>query len=364
MRSVDPKFAGILSNSALQVADIFDIALADGNTYYLTNHSEDFQWGAGGNTYLSSNISHGPVKTGISGEVVTVTMELRDLESAIFKNVHKQILNGATITAKHVMWNRQYAVGWDITYFVGRLHPAWDRRGISLECKSIFGKLDVMVPRDIYQPPCNRVLFDSICTLTRSDFAYSGTATGGSRTTLIDTTRGTVYKVIFDDATGTLAKGDTITGSVGAGTGKIIQVVYATATTGWVWYVEQSGVQFVDDEVLASGGDNVTANGAPVEDTTFHELGEVEMLTGSNAGQRRPILSNSGSTVTVFWPFVSAIAATDTYKLYPGCDKRNVTCEEKFGNDPNWRGFHTTSQSSNAIFGGYKIQMIDAGYAG
>jgi len=357
MRSVAAGYESAIAASCVKTADIFDFALADGNTHYYTNHSEDFQWGAGGNTYLSSHITHGPVESDISGEVVTVKMQLLDLEGTIFQNIHLSILDGAVITAKHVLWNRQYAVGWEIPYFVGRPHPAWDRRGLSLECKSIFGGLNIMVPRNVYQPPCNWILFETLCGLNRDDYAYSGTAGGGSRTTLVDAARGTVYKVEFDDATGTLAIGDTITGSIGAGTGVVIQVVYDTATSGRLWYVEQSGVQFVDDEVLASGANDVTANGAPAEDTTFHELGELEMLTGASAGHRRPVLSNSGSTVTLFWPLPSAVKAGDTYRLFPGCDKRAVTCAQRFGNDPNWRGYPYPPGSVSSLFG--PVQRYD-----
>jgi len=352
MRSVNAKFQNLLKNSVLKVAEIYDFALADGTTHYYTNHSEDILWGAGGNTYLSRPIDRGPVAYTLNGEVVTMTMELRHLEGTIFKAAHRQILDGSTITGKRILWNTIYAIGWELTFFIGRPNIEWDRRGLRLEGRSILGGLNIMVPRDIYQPACTRLLFDSgICQLTRANYTYAGTATGGSRTTVIDATRGTVYLATFDAATGTIARGETVTGGTGAGTGKVIQIVYDTATTGRLWYVEQSGVQFVNDEILSHGGHNVTLSAAPAQDTTFHELGEIEMTNGLNSGQRRPVLSNSGSTVTLFWPFISVVAAGDTYNLYPGCDKRAVTCQQRFGNDRWWRGFPYTLASQDALFG-------------
>jgi hypothetical protein len=352
MRSVAAGYETAIEASTVKVAEIYDFDLADSTSHYYTTHSEDIVWGAGGNTYLSRPLERGPVGYGLNGEVVTMSMEFHDLAGTIFQNAHKQILDGAVITGKRILWNTQYSVGWELTFFVGRPNAEWDRRGYHLEGKSLFGCKNIMVPRDIYQPACTRQLFDpAICQLSRAAFAYSGTATGGSRTTLIDATRGTVYKINFDAVTGVIAKGETITGGTGAGTGKVIQIVYDTATAGRLWYVQQSGVQFVNDESLAHGAHNVTANGAPAQDTTFHEMGEVEMITGANAGQRRPVLSNSGSTVTLFWPFISAVAAGATYKLYPGCDKRAITCAERFGNDHWWRGFPFTLASQDVLFG-------------
>jgi hypothetical protein len=283
---------------------------------------------------------------------MTMAMEILDLGGSIFENIHAQSLEGALITVKRILWNTTYSVGWEITVFVGRPNVEWDRRGIYCECKSRLGTLNILVPRDIYQPACNRRLFDTgICGLTMADYVYSGTATGGSQTTLVDATRGTVYTADFDDATGTLSIGDTVTGSIGAGTGQIAQVVYDTATTGRLWYSEQSGVQFVDNEILSSGGNNVTLSSTPAADGDFYALGELEIVSGANAGAKRPILADSGSTVTVFWPFGSAIVSGVSYKLYPGCDKRAVTCEQRFGNDRNWRGFAYTSESQNSLFG-------------
>jgi hypothetical protein len=39
------------------------------------------------------------------------------------------------------------------------------------------------------------------------------------------------------------------------------------------------------------------------------------------------------------WPFVNDIGGGDTYKLFPGCDKRGVTCVGRFNNVENFRGY-------------------------
>lgn len=354
MRTVAAGYEAAIAASCVKVAEIYDIEFADGTTLYRTSHSEDIIWGTGGNIYLSKPIERGPVCHSISGEVETVEIQWSELDAEPYISIHKQSLTGAKWTIKRILWNTDYAVGWEIPIFVGFVNIEWDRIGIRLEGKSIFGCLNVIVPRDIYQAPCNRHLFDDICGLNRADYAYSGTATGGSRTTLIDTNRGIVYKVDFDggDENNPIGRGDTITGQTGGGNGKVIQIVYLTNSTGNLWYVEQSGNQFVNNEQLKNaGGDSIVCNGAPAEDKTFYEMGELEILTGDNAGQKRPILANANNTVTVFWPFVNVIKNDDTYKIYPGCDKTAQTCKQRFGNDRNWRGFAFTSKAQERLFG-------------
>ncbi len=357
MRSVNAGYETAIAASCVKVAEIYDITLASGTVLYRTSHSEDIVWGAGGNTYLGlgNNISRGPVKYSITGEVVTCSMEWSELNTEPFLSIHKQSLTGATVTIKRILWNVEYAVGWEIIVMAGNLNIEWDSRGISLEVKSQLGSMNVIVPKCIHQYPCNWSLFEDSCGLTRGDYAYSGIATGGSRTTLIDTTRGTVYKVTFDagDIDNPVEIGDSLLGGIGAGTAKVLNIVYnaVTGTTGTLWYAVQAGVQFVNNEVLTGGGNNVTVNGTPAEDTDFYALGELEMLTGNNAGQIRPILSNSVNTVTVFWPFVNVIIATDTYKIYPGCPKDAAVCDERFGNSRNWRGFAYGSSAADGIVG-------------
>lgn len=354
MRSVNAGYESAIAASCVKVAEICDIELADGTTLYRTTHSEDIQWGAGGNTYLSRDIGRGAVKYSITGEVVSCSMFWNELDSEPYTSIHKQSLTGATVTWKRILWNTAYAAGWEITIIKGKINYEWDSRGIDIDCTSRFGSLNIMVPKHIHQDPCNNTLFDDTCGLTRADYAYSGTATGGGRTTLIDTTRGTVYKVAFDngDSDNPVEIGDSLSGGVGAGTAVCLNITYDdTGESGYLWYVEQSGVNFVDDELVTGGGNTVVINGTPAEDTTYHELGELEMLTGNNAGQRRPILSNSVNTVNVMWPFVDEVQNGDTYNIYPGCPLDAETCDERFGNPDNWRGFAYGSNAAEGIVG-------------
>ena len=192
----------------------------------------------------------------------------------------------------------------------------------------------------MFQEPCNKRLYDEGCTLVQANFEYQGTVSTGDRITFSDGIRGTIYKGIFDASVDTLARGETITGSVNGYTAVIVQIVYTTATTGFIWYVELSNSSnFENDELLSSGGDSITLNRIPVSDSSFYPQGEVRMNTGLNAGERRQIIKDVGNAVTLQWPFPNDLEAGDTYSIYPGCDKTAETCRDKFDNAENFRGY-------------------------
>ena len=74
-------------------------------------------------------------------------------------------------------------------------------------------------------------------------------------------------------------------------------------------------------------------------DDNYYTFGYLEIVTGANAGQSRLIKSQIGSLVTVLPPLLSLPAEGDEVYLYPGCDKKKATCEDKFDNLANFIGF-------------------------
>ena len=351
MRSVHASYSASIAHDELKMAELYTIALADGvTTLRYTSHGSDIVWDAAGNTYTAYPIARGPIGYKNSGEFDDLEIYLANIEGDLYDKVAENILETVTVTVKRIMWSETYAATKEITLFIGRADVTFNRGVLQLTCRPIINSLNISVPRHLYQEPCNNALFGASCGLTRATYAYAGTATGGTNTTLIDTTRGTLYSVPFDAVTGIIAIGETVTGGAGGGTGVVVQIVYLTATTGTIWYVEQTGIQFVDDEILSHGADNVTVNGTPVEDTTFYARGELEITGGDNIGHRRPIYNVVGGTFTVFWPFPYAISAGDTYKVYPGCDKTGETCFTRFNNKIHFRGFPFIPRIEETIF--------------
>jgi len=341
--SVSASYSAAIANRKVRMAEIVDVLLASGENYRYTNHPKDITWNAAGDTYSSvlAGEYRGPISFNTDGAFDECEINIGIISGALRDKIKKNILEAAQITIRLIRWDAAWAADEEIILFVGVPDVSFNSKSLRLRLVSQLDSLNILVPRDSYQSGCNRYPFDDVCGLPRADYAYAGSAVSGSATTLVDTTAGTLYSAAFDggDSADPIEIGDALVGGHGTpGAGVCINIVYLTASTGTIWYAECSH-QFVDNEVITGGGNTVTVNGAPAEDTAYYEMGELEMLTGDNAGESRPILSSSGSTRTVLWPFPNAVAAADTYKIYPGCDGRAATCLARFNNLLPWRAF-------------------------
>ena len=58
-----------------------------------------------------------------------------------------------------------------------------DRRAAQVTVNSDLERLNVMVPRDVYQPGCLNSLYDGLCQVSRSAFTVTGAATSASNAT-------------------------------------------------------------------------------------------------------------------------------------------------------------------------------------
>jgi uncharacterized phage protein (TIGR02218 family) len=68
--------------------------------------------------------------------------------------------------------------------FAGRVGPSKSSRYESaLTVNSDSELLNVMVPRNVYQPGCSNTLFDAACSLVKSSFAASATASSATDAT-------------------------------------------------------------------------------------------------------------------------------------------------------------------------------------
>lgn len=94
----------------------------------------------------------------------------------------------------------------------------------------------------------------------------------------------------------------------------------------------------------ASGAvDTVTSRQVFISDSMtqaagYFSGGEVEWLTGANAGRRMEIKEFSNTQFTLVLPMPNNIAAGDTFNAVAGCDKTFETCVAKFNNAVNFRG--------------------------
>jgi hypothetical protein len=147
-----------------------------------------------------------------------------------------------------------------------------------------------------------------------------------------------VFKDILSDADADAIRNNTY-GSYARKTATVLAINYATTSTGTIQLLQTAGSDIVDDDILYDGTDSITINGTLTELTEFYVLGELHITSGNNDGQRRPILSVASNVFTVIWPFPYAVAASDTFDIYPGCDKRGIVCKNTFNNKENFSGF-------------------------
>jgi len=78
-----------------------------------------------------------------------------------------------------------------------------------------------------------------------------------------------------------------------------------------------------------------------VQATGWYDGGELIWTSGANAGQTVAVRSwdAATSTLTLFLPALYPIQAGDPFIVRPGCDKTFATCQAKFDNAVNFRGF-------------------------
>ena len=78
-----------------------------------------------------------------------------------------------------------------------------------------------------------------------------------------------------------------------------------------------------------------------VQATGWYDGGELTWTSGANAGQTVAVRSwdAATSTLTLFLPALYPIQVGDAFTIRPGCDKTFATCQAKFDNAVNFRGF-------------------------
>lgn len=102
-----------------------------------------------------------------------------------------------------------------------------------------------------------------------------------------------------------------------------------------------SAAAFTVTGTIASGTtvSSITCN-LTAQAAGYFDLGVIEFTTGALAGLRRSVKSHPSSGVLVPVPRLPAVPANgDQFTAKPGCDKLSATCETKFSNLLNYRGF-------------------------
>ena len=86
--------------------------------------------------------------------------------------------------------------------------------------------------------------------------------------------------------------------------------------------------------------------------TGYFDLGTITFTSGVLSGLSRTVQSyikGIPGTATLLGGFPSAPATGDTFNIYPGCDKLQGTCTNKFNNLTNFRGYPYVPINETAV---------------
>ena len=353
MREPAESFVTHIEGESLKIAELFEVTLSTGTTYYYTSHSENITWGSPPQTYNAIPIQRTNISLQMNLEADAVTLTLENITEVFMNMINANVLDGAMLTIKRIIYTDTYAADKEIILFVGTMDCSYNRKTLSMSCSSILNSLNHQVPKELFQESCNNRLFDSRCGLTKASFLYEGVATGdGANCFSIVDTDLIVYTVGFSggDEDNPIAVGEEITGGIGAGTAIVANIIYQTASAGIIWYAALTGVQFVNAETLTGDVNTVIVNGTPAQDLDLYELGEIKITSGANLNTRRTVrvMVDTGGLV-VMTPFYTPLLTGCTYELYAGCDKVSGSCQGKFNNLTNFNGYLYIPKAEEAI---------------
>lgn len=86
--------------------------------------------------------------------------------------------------------------------------------------------------------------------------------------------------------------------------------------------------------------------------TSYFDLGMVTFTSGANNGLSRTVkayVNGSPSTISLIALFPVTPGVGDSFIIVPGCDKQQSTCQNKFSNLVNFRGFPYIPENSTAV---------------
>lgn len=177
-----------------------------------------------------------------------------------------------------------------------------DGLSVVMLCRNLLETLNIMLPKNTYQPSCIHSLYDAGCTMGPASYAVSSS--------IISDPGLNVNTVVFNAA----------------------------------WQGPRPQMPARIGGLPRTVG-TITAGGvvAPVAD--YYALGKIVFTSGQNNGAVRSVKSSVQSggtnkvTASLTFPLRYTPAIGDAFTIYTGCDKAQPTCSSKFNNLTNFKGF-------------------------
>lgn len=179
------------SGTAFLVADLYTFTLIGGTVLRYSDYDIPIKVGA--NTFAVLPIKRGPIRE-------QVGLNVDSLKIDVFADSTYQIntvafltaaatgaLDGAQLLVERVVMPTpgDTSLG-TLIRFVGNIADCVvSRTKASITAKSSLELLNVMMPRNVYQPSCVHTLFDVGCTLSKAAFLVADTVSAGATTTTV-----------------------------------------------------------------------------------------------------------------------------------------------------------------------------------
>lgn len=189
---------GGMSASAYSMADLWTITLINGAVLRYTSYDQNLTYG--GHTFLAGDLQfeRPGIKSTLGLEVATLDVKVSPCEGGAcqingigaLQAIAQGDLDWAVVRLERVFMSTpgDTAPG-TVVLFVGLVT---DVRGVGrssaeFTVSSYLYLLDVQLPRNLIQPGCRHVLYDSGCTLSKSAFRVSGVIAAGSNVKVLQT---------------------------------------------------------------------------------------------------------------------------------------------------------------------------------
>lgn len=176
------------SGQPLQRADLYTLTLHDG-TVYRWSGFDSILVGNGHTWTIGPGFQRGRVRSSVGTSVDDLTVTLIDIAGTTINGVALPafIRSGGLVGAR-MQVDRAYFPAGTLTpvgavfVFAGRVNGVTNasRRACDLTLTADITLLDVMVPREVYQPQCRNTVFDSACLLDQSAYTVTGAASAGT----------------------------------------------------------------------------------------------------------------------------------------------------------------------------------------
>jgi len=96
---------------------------------------------------------------------------------------------------------------------------------------------------------------------------------------------------------------------------------------------------FAAASTVAAGSSQTQINCGLSQAADYFALGTITFSSGPNAGVSRTVKAYAPGVITLSLPLKASPITGDAFTAYPGCDKQQSTCTNKFNNLPRFRGF-------------------------